>query len=191
MRTIRIGWIVAVAMFVSTATTAEESRFGFELRGGAATASEDVAGADLGTGASLAFTASYRLQPHLGLYGGWGWRHFPSDDVDFEQTGYVAGLRFEHPFQGEELGAGLAYRIHAGATWEHLELEQGDEVVTDSGHGLGWEAGAALVVPFATGWQIVPGASWHSLQRDLTVGTTTTPTTLRSIVFDVGVTRHF
>ena len=195
MRTTSIGVAFTILVLGASGATAQESRLGFELRGGAVTVTEDPAGADLGTGASVAFTLSYRLQPHLGLYGGWGWRRFPSEEsfagagVDFEQTGYVAGLRFEHPFRGEEPGAGLAYRLHAGGTWEHFELEDGDDRLADSGHGLGWEAGAALVVPIAKSWQLVPGVSYRSLDRDVTVGTTTSPVRLRAVVFDIGVMR--
>ena len=73
--------------------------------------------------------------------------------------------------------------------YEHLELEQGDDRVSDSGHGFGWEAGAGLVVPVGRSWKITPGARYRSLSRDVDLEGASAPVDLRFLLFDVGVTR--
>lgn len=165
-----------------------------EFRGGAAFPTGD-AGDDLDTGIGLEGTLAYRLLPHLAVYGGWDWHRFtPADEGasgDLEETGYAFGLRWEHPLSGES-GNGLSYRVHAGGTYNHLELEdEAGDVVADSGHGLGWEAGAGLTFPLAGGWRLTPGVRYRSLSRDLEVGEITSEVELTYLAVEVGLSLHF
>ena len=61
--------------------------------------------------------------------------------------------------------------------------------MTDSGHGIGWEAGAGFGFRLGNQWQIAPGMRYRSLTRDLTVGTVAAPTDLRYLAVEVGFSR--
>jgi hypothetical protein len=144
-----------------------------------------------GFGATLA----YRIQPHVHVYGGWDWMHFRADqsfagtDMDFEETGYTLGLRFEHPFRA---GAAFAYRIEGGGTYKHNELENtAGDLVANTGHGFGYEIGAGLMVPLRTAWSVAPALRYRSLTRDYTAAGSTREGNLRYIAFELGLTRQF
>lgn len=185
--------LVALAALSSTASA--QDGWSFELRGGAALPTADVGTEDLGSGIVLDGTFGYRFMPHLGVYAGWDWVHFGPEtsfagaDIDAEETGYVLGLRFEHPFSE---GGPWSYWLRAGGTWNHIELENADgDLVADSGHGLGYEAAAGLAVRFAERWSLTPGARWRSLTRDIEVGTATTEVELRYVALEVGLAVRF
>jgi hypothetical protein len=190
--------VAVIALLVlgagTTRAAAEAGRWSVEPRGGGGAPTGTFEPGELGMGLGLGATVAYRLQPHLHAYSGWGWHHFAVDapvageDVDLEQTGYVFGLRFVHPFSD---ASSLAYRIHAGGTYEHLEIEEPGRPLRSSGHGVGWEAGAGLVVPWRSGWEFSPGVGYRSLSRDIDLEPTPLRTELRYVVFDVGLTRRF
>src|SRR5690606_19206356 len=73
---------------------------------------------------------------HAFLYAGWGWTllpldgHVPGADAHLEDTGYAAGLQFQHPFAGTTDGW-----LRLGALYNHIEVEATDGgVLADSGH---------------------------------------------------------
>jgi hypothetical protein len=141
-------------------------------------------------------TVAYRFMPHAAAYAGWDWLHFSSDrsfagtDMDFEETGYAFGVRFDHPFRGESGGAG--YRIRFGGTYNHIEVENAEgDLVADSGHGLGWEIGTGVIFPFGNAWRITPGVRYRSLGRTLTVGSVESDVDLTYLSFELGFSRHF
>jgi opacity protein-like surface antigen len=184
------------AILVTSPLQAQD-RWSLEFRGNAAVPVEEVEGSDLGTGIGLEATVGYRLYQHLSAYAGWDWIHFnPEDsfagsDLDFEETGYVFGLRWEHPFRGEA-GSGLAGWVRAGGSYKHIEVEdQEGEIVGDSGHGLGWEAAAGLTVPLTSSWRLTPGIRYAALTRDLEVGSTTTDVDMSYVAFEVGMSWRF
>lgn len=186
---------VLTLLLVTVAGTAEgQSRWRFELGGGAAFATEDLGNASLGTGFGFEGTVGYRVQPHLWAYAGWDWHRFPSNvstvaDSDFEETGYVLGLQFEHPIRRSEA---IAVRLRAGGTYNHIEVENSvGSLVADSDHGLGWEAGAGLALRLDDRWQVVPGVRFRSLSRDLALGGANTPADLRYVAVEVGFSRRF
>jgi hypothetical protein len=174
----------------------QAQRFGVDLRVAPAAPTQELAGADLSTGVGFGGTLAWRLQPHLAVYGGWDWLHFRADrsfagtDLDFEETGYDLGLRFEHPFAGDE---GLRYRIEGGATYKHVEVEDEEgELVSDSGHSFGFEGGAGVVVPFGTGaWRFAPMLRYRSLSPEFTVGGVTTDGKLSYAMLEIGVSWVF
>jgi hypothetical protein len=165
----------------------------FEFRPGVAIATEDLADASLGTGFGIEGTLSYRFMQHLSVYGGWDWHRFTSDasfagnDVDIEETGYAFGLMFQHPIGN----SAIAMRLRAGGTYNHIEIEDSDgALITDSEHGLGWEAGAGLAVTIS-GWELSPGVRFRSLDRDFEIGSATTSGVLRYAAVEVGFGRKF
>lgn len=187
----------AVLAAPGAAQTGPDARdWSLEFQAGAAVPTAEIEGEDLGTGFGFEATVARRLLPHLFVYAGWDWHRFAPDavlgqaDVDLEETGYVFGLRFQHPFRGEEGGA--AYRLRAGVTANHIELEDADgELLDDSGHGAGFEVGAGAVFPLGDRWMIGPEARFRSLGRELDVGDGPVDVDLRYLTFDVVVSYHF
>lgn len=171
-----------------------QNRWSMELNSGGAYATQDLGDADLGAGLGFELTVAYRFMPHLAAYGGWGWRHFAADqsfagaDMDFEETGYTFGLQFVHPTALSR----LSYMVQAGGIYNHIEVENGDGDITgDSGHGLGWQAGAGLVYALTSRWSIVPSVRYRSLSRDIEIESVTTDVDLTYLSFGIGFTRTF
>ncbi len=168
-----------------------DSRWSFDLQAGAAVPTAEIEGEGLGAGLGFAGNFAYRFAPHVSLYAGWDWHWFTPDevlgvpDLDLEETGYVFGLRFEHPFGGED-DDGPSYRIRAGMTVNHIEIEDSDnEIVDDSDHGIGFEVGAGVLFPLAGQWRFGPEARFRSLSRELDVGGGPVDVDLRYFVFGV------
>lgn len=185
--------LFATLIMMLPGSAAAQRRGDVAFRGGIALPTQELGNAQLGTGAGFEATMSYRFLEHLAAYAGWGWRHFGTDadrasfagtGVDVEETGYVLGLRFEHPLAG---AGSPALVVRGGATIAHIEVENtAGDLVADSGHGIGWEAGAGLSLPLGTRWRIVPLVRYRSLARDIVVGSVTTPVNLRYVGLDVG-----
>lgn len=196
----RTAVATALAVVLVTATEAAgQQRWAFELRTGAQVSTRDVEEDELGTGFGLDGTLRYRFSSHLGGYAGWDWVRFGPDDsfagqnTDLEETGYALGLRWEHPFEGEDPAAeGLAYWLRAGGIYDHVEVEDADgEIIADSGHGLGWEAGLGLAYWITETWSLTPGVRYRSLSREIEIGPATTTVDLQYIGFEIGVARAF
>lgn len=186
---------LSVSLVLGASPLSAQQRWSVELRGGAAWATGDPGGEEVGTGFGLEGTVAYRFMPHLAAYAGWDWMHFPVDDsgaaafADIEETGYAFGLQFEHPLGAETVPL---LRIRAGKTYDHIELEDDDgEVTADSGHGLGWEAGAGILFPIAGSWRLTPGVRYRALNRDVEIESVTVPMEMRYIVIEIGVSRLF
>jgi hypothetical protein len=186
----------AVALQLSSAVLFAQQPWSVELRGGATLPTQQLGGADLENGVGIEGTLAYRFMPHTAAYVGWDWLHFLSrqsfagPDMDFEETGYAFGLKFEHPFRGETTGA--AYRLRFGGTYNHIEIEDSSgNLVTDSGHGLGWEIGTGVILPFGSAWRVVPGVRYRSLGRTLTFGGVGTDVDLTYVALEIGFSRHF
>lgn len=184
---------LALALAALSLPSAAQSRWSAEARAGAAFATDKLADADLGTGIGFDATVRFRVQPHLFAYLGWGWMHFTDDatltttESDVEETGYVYGLRFQHPMRDR-----VELWLRAGGTFNHIEIEDGNgEIVADTKHGAGWELGAGLAMRFRDQWQFTPGIRYRALERDLEIGAVTRSATLNYLAVSVGFARLF
>jgi hypothetical protein len=119
-----------IALLVAAPLDAQ-GPWSLDFRAGAALPTQDVGQDEVATGFGFEGALGYRFMEHLGAYAGWDWHKFTAEqsfagaDVDFEETGYAYGLRFEHPLSGES-GTGAAYILRAGGTYNHLEIEDAD-----------------------------------------------------------------
>ncbi len=186
--------LTILTLLVSAPEASAGGSWSADLQGGLAFTTKDFGDAELGTGLGMEATVSYSLQTHLWAYGGWGFRHFNTEesfagaDIDVEETGYLVGLRYEHPM----CSSPTAFYIRAGATINHIELENDEgDMVSDSEHGLGWEAGAGVSIPMGTSWKLTPGVRYRSLSRDIEIGTETTSVDLNYVSVEAGVSYLF
>lgn len=187
--------LLTVILTVSAVQSQDTNgRFGFELNAGISHATTDIGDADLGTGVGFEGVFHYRILKHTGVYLGWGWKHFPSEssfageDIEFEETGYIYGIQFKHPFGN----SGLSYILRAGGTWNHLELENNDGNITyDTGHGAGWQISGGLNIPLWRNWSLTPTVKYSSLNRSFETDTDSFSADLNYAALHVGFFKNF
>lgn len=159
---------IAFVILVSVTTLAQENekRFGVEINGDVSFVSSDLAGASLNTGLGYEAILQYRFMPFTSVYGGWGYSHFNANesfagsDVDFEQTGYILGLQFKHQIGNSP----VSYFVRAGALYSHIETENNNgDIISDTGHGVGWQAAAGIEVSLGKNWSLAPGLKYNWL----------------------------
>lgn len=184
---------VPLALAMCAGTAAAQGRFSLDLNGGAALPTQDLGAASLKTGAGFGFTGNVRVMPHLHLYAGWDWHRFVTDepflagDFDVEDTGYAFGTKFQHP-----LTTKLDAWVRVGGLYNHVELEDdAGDIVADSGHELGWEAGGGFGYWISPKLAIMPGMRYRTYSADLTLGQTTVPVDLSYVTAEIGLSYRF
>ena len=188
-----IGLALFTLLSLSSIGQEKETKFGVELNGGVSFATRDLGGVDLNTGGGFEAVFHYRFMDHLGAYAGWGWNKFSTDDnfanskVDFEETGYVIGLQFKHPIGTSS----ISYYTRLGGLYNHIEIEEGDEIVEDTGHGLGFQIAAGFDIPLGSNWNINPGIKFNAISGDIDNNSTTTSLDLNYIMIRVGIVKNF
>jgi hypothetical protein len=172
--------LVAVLLFsllgLSSFAQPQTSRFSFEINSGPSIANKDLGGADLNIGGGFEGIFHYRIMPHVSTHLGWGWNKFSANqsfagpDIDFEETGYIFGLQFKHPFKSNS----LSWFVRASGLYNHIEIENNDgDIIEDTGHGLGFQFAGGLDIPLNNKWSFTPSLKLNSLSRDLDTGSTT------------------
>lgn len=186
--------IATVALLAGPAVLSSQA-FTVDVHGAVATPVKKLSDANLGTGVGFGATFAARLLPYFHGYAGWDWMHFSASrmavgtDNDIDEVGYVAGLRFEH-LLSERLP--ILYRIEAGETYKHLEIENiGGAITFDSGHGFGSEFGAGVLVALTARWQLASTLQYHLLKRDITTRGRTFASDLRYVALEIGLARRF
>jgi hypothetical protein len=184
---------IAIALMSFTQSTFGQNRFGFEFRPGVNLATKKLGDTNLKTGFGFEGAFSYRFMPHLGVYAGWSWNKFASDNsfaganVDFEETGYSYGLQFIHPIGTSKINL-LA---RAGGLANHIEVEKGGAIIADSGHGFGWQVEGGVAIPIGERWSVLPSVRYRSLARDIKIADTTTGVDLNYLSVGIGVSLKF
>ena len=108
--------------------------------------------------------------------------------MDFEETGYRYGLLFTQPIGTSK----LHYSISAGGLYNHIETENtSGEIISDSGHGLGWEADGSFHIPLGDRFSLIPTVRYHSLSRAIKIGSTTTDVDLSYFSIGAGLRLAF
>jgi hypothetical protein len=181
-------------MFVHFNQTIAQDKWSLEFRPGVDYATQDIADADLGIGFGAELSIAYRFTPHFAAYAGWSYNNFAVDqsfagpDASFEETGYTFGLQFIHPI-GE---SGLSYLVRAGGIYNHIEIENNDgDIIIDSGHGLGWQAEAGLVIPLSEKFSLLPSLRYRLLNRDIEIENVNTSVDLNYLSVGVGLSLSF
>jgi hypothetical protein len=187
----RLFLLLAIGAFAAPA--AAQFPVSIEVTGDVAQTTRTFGAADLDTGFGLGVNVRYRFMPHLAAYGGWEWHNSRSSGLvagqklDVEDNCYTFGLRFEHP-----ITARTGYWVRAGGLYNHIEIEnEGGDLVTDSGHGLGWEAGGGLALPLSARLTLTPGVRYRTLTHDVAIGGTTSARTLSYLAVGTGLSFSF
>ena len=171
-----------------------QDRWAFELSTGASYATTELGDATLKAGPAIEGTFYYRFLEHTSIYVGWGWKKFGSNqsfagnNMDFEETGYTYGLQFKHPLSGTKLN----YVVRAGGIYNHVEIENNaGDIVSDTGHGLGWQAAGGFEIPLGRSWTLIPTLKYSSLSRDFESGTDTFSSDLNYLSTQIGFSKTF
>lgn len=104
------------------------------------------------------------------------------------ETGYRYGLQFIQPIGTTK----LQYSISAGGLYNHIETENtSGEIISDFGHGFGWEVDAGIHIPIGERYSLIPCVRYHSLSRDIKINNTTTAVDLKYIAVAAGLRWSF
>ena len=186
--------IIALILLTVFSQSYAQDKWGLELRPGVDYATQDILDADLGLGFGAELTIAYSFMPHLAAYAGWSYNNFAVDqsfagpDASFEETGYTFGFQFIHPI-GEST---LSYLVRVGGTYNHIEIENNDgDIIIDSGHGLGWQAEAGLVISLSERISLLPSVRYRSLNRDIEIENENTSVNLNYLSVGVGLSWSF
>lgn len=165
-RTTAIAALLTIAAGAAQAQNA--GPLSLEVRAGASVPTRSLGTRDLDAGFAYEITANLQVMPHLNLYAGHGQAHFglqqPVGAFDeFENCGYAFGARFFAPSLGV-----ITPWIRAGGTYTQLEFENDDnDGSLDSGHELGWEAGAGATVALGGRWSLLPGVRYRTFSPEM------------------------
>lgn len=161
---------IAVVLMATISTglvaQSQEKRAAFEMNGGISLAARlpgDVI-TNIGAGAEALF--HYRVTKHFGLYGGWGYNAFRNDyeparhRCDFEETGYIIGIQYKRQLEFSN----VSVFVRGAFQYKHIEIEDPTgELLFDTTHGPGWQAGFGLDLPFSEKWSILPEMKFNVL----------------------------
>ena len=186
--------VIGLILILSSQSADAQKKWSFELKPGVSFPTKDLYDAKLKTGFGFEGVLAYRFMPHLAAYAGWSWNKFNADksfagnDTDFEETGYSFGLQFVHPFPNSS----ISFLLKAGGTYNHIETENSEgNIVNDTGHGPGWQAGAGVSIPLGNRWSLVPEIRYRSLSRDIKIGNEKIPLDLNYVFAGLGISYSF
>ena len=169
-------------------------RFGFEFSTGASFATSEPNNVRLNPGFGFEGIFHVRVMEHAGIYGGWGWNRFGSDesfagdDACFEETGYVFGLQFKHPVGTMP----LSYYLRAGGLYNHIEVENSEgNIIYDSGHGMGLQLAGGLDFQLGSNWSFTPGLKFNLLPSEIDMEGVTKELDINYLSVRVGILKRF
>lgn len=188
-----VSFFIAISIFSAPAQV-NEKRFGIEINGDVSFATSEINGAKLNTGMGFETILQYRLFPYTSVYGGWGWNNFGANesfagtDANFEETGYILGLQFKHPVGNSP----LSYFVRAGFLYNHIETENNDgEIVSDSGHGPGWQVAGGIEVDLGKNWSLAPGLKYNNLPGETSFEDDKIEFNHRYVALRIGIIKRF
>ena len=184
--------IMLLILLLTCSNINAQNKWELTFRPGINFPTQDLGDTKLSTGFGAEATIGYRFQPHLSAFVGWSWNTFPSKDfpskLDFEETGYSFGFQFNHPISTYKLN----YVVGLAGIYNHIEVENNNgDIISDTGHGLGWQAEAGVSYEINSSFRLTPTIRYRSLSRDITFGSVSTPVDLNYVAFNLAATWCF
>jgi len=185
--------VLSVLLLASPASA--QTRWTAELRIGGNTTIDEFAAVDLKTGIGSEIGFGVRVAPDLFVYGAWDWQQHRSKSplsgaaaADVEDTGYAFGLRYVAPVSSR-----AKPWVRAGGLFNHVEIEDQDagDLLADSDHTWGFEAGGGLDVALNDRWSLTPGVRYRRFEPKVRFSGGESSATLTYFVFDVGIALKF
>ena len=181
---------ITIVMMLTIPGARAQGKLNLTFRPSANFPVNDLGSTEIKSGGGFEVDFSYRFMNTLAAYAGWGWSSFSPKESEnivshYEENGYCFGLYFIQPVSA---GSKLNWHLTAGGVGHHIESENEEgDIIYDTGHGLGWEVGAAISIPVSKRWQLVPGVRYHSLSRNMMNGTVQESIDLNYVSVGVGV----
>ena len=184
--------LFAIIICLSINVSIAQSPWQVTLRPGANFPVKKLGTIDLKTGVGIEGSVGYRFLPNLSALAGWGWNHFKpeqsANDIDIEETGYLLGIRYDHPLASSK----LKYALSGGAVYNHIEVENNEgNIIDDSGHGWGWQIEGGLSYMVSKRFAFEPNIRYRSLSRKINLGEQRQAVDLRYISAGVNLTWQF
>lgn len=182
--------IIALTLLLSS-NFYSQNKWSLEFRPDINFPTEDFGDSKIKTGYGFELTGAYSFMEHLSAYAGWSYNTFKVEDSNFDldETGYTFGLQFIQPLGSSET---LALLLRAGATYNHLEIENTDgDITADSGHGFGYQIEAGLNYYLGLNFDLRPTIRYRALSRDLNIDNTTMSVDLNYLSFGLGIAKTF
>lgn len=193
MRSLKFLFTAVLFSLMGISSPAQE-KFSVEFRPGISFPLNEIAGTKVNTGYGFEFTVAYEVLQDVGIYAGWGWNKFNSENtfmvnrIDIVETGYTAGIQFKHRITNSP----ISYLIRGGTVYNHLELENKDgNLIADSGYGIGWQAEAGVTLEIGNKWDFRPTLRFRSLPGDIEVFNGHMSVDLQYISLGVGLAKRF
>ena len=149
----------------------ETRRFGVELNGGSSFGIAKLDDAKLNVGFGFEGLFHYEFVKNIGVYAGWGWNRFSSDNsfagqnARFEETGYVLGLQYRYAISNSP----VSLFVRGGGLYNHIEIENAEgDVTAETGHGFGGQVALGIEFNLGSGWSLAPGVKFNYLNRTAT-----------------------
>ncbi len=145
-----------------------EKRGGLEINGGLSLSSILPGESIANTGAGAELLLHYRVTQHFGIYGGWGYNVFRNiyppagHRCNFEETGYTIGIQYKRQIEFSN----SSLFVRAGYQYKHIEIEEpSGELLFDTTHGPGWQAGCGIDIPLTRRWSMVSEVRFNYLRE--------------------------
>ena len=166
-----------------------QKRWNIEVRPSVNIANQKAGGAELNTGFGAEATVGYLLFENFGVYGGWSWnkfdanRSFAGDNVQFTESGYSLGLCFIHSFDSSN----VQFLVRSGLVYSEIGLNNSEgNLINKTKPGLGWQVEAGFSFVITSNFNLVPTVRFHTLTRDLKIGDSSSPISLKYVSLGLG-----
>jgi hypothetical protein len=185
-----LSWFSVAFLLLFSISSHAQDKFSFSIKAGLGIPTQDLGNTEIKAGFGYEGVMGYQMTSLLSVYAGWSHQFFAADeqfaglDLDFEETGYTAGLQFTYPAEVAE----VQYAMSVGLLYNHIEAEDpGGEIIADSGHELGAQIEGLVAIPLSQTLYLIPFARYRMLDTDLTIDEVTTPTNLNYISIGTGI----
>jgi hypothetical protein len=186
-------WLLISLLFQVSGADAQ-SNWNFTFRAGASIPTSPLGQTKLNPGLGAEGFFSYRFQSYFSMYAGWSLNRFSAshsfagEDVTFEETGYLVGLRMIQPLGAQKTDL----IIGVGSVYNRLEvLNHKGDLIGGTAQGMGWQLEAGLLFPFGKKLIASPGIRYRVLPANIMVGGSETPATLKYLFASIGLLHNF